>query len=290
MNLLIEWLVQEIRRVLIDRIAHEFINEMTQRDFFFFILGAVSILGMLRLEDMNPPIVFFHIDKTGGTTVCDYLAQQFDHGQIRPVPCGKRVDALAQFFPTAHADLYAHNRKFKHDRAHQLIMGHYDTGILEWFDESPVTTMTVLREPVARVVSLYRYVHEHEELYGKLSVDAQTLGIDAWMRKHVGLWDNAQTRQIAGQRWSSGYKEASEAMLIRAEAMLRQIDYVGVMENLTQFLERVAEGLGWSAPELKRLNQTVRPETVVPPETRAFIEAHTIYDARLYQVAKGIGV
>ena len=264
--------------MLIDRIAHEFINEMTQRDFFFFILGAVSILGILRLQDMNPPIVFFHIDKTGGTTVCDYLAQQFDHGQIRPVPCGK------------HVDLYAHNRKFKHDRSHQLVMGHYDTGILECFDESPVVTMTVLREPVARVVSLYRYVLEHDELYGKLSVDAQTLGIDGWMRKHAGLWDNAMTRQIAGQRWSSGYKEASESMLIRAEAMLRQIDYVGVMENLTQFLERVAEGLGWSAPEPKRLNPTVRPETVVPPETRAFIEAHTVYDARLYQVAKGIGV
>ena len=234
---------------------------------------------------MNPLVVFFHIDKTGGTTVCDYLARQFPQEQIKPVPIGKAQD-LVGIAPTTYGDLYAANRKFSILPGQRLIMGHYDTGILDYL-LCDVITMTVLREPVARVVSLYRYVEAHDELYGNLSLDARRLGLEGWLRRYVDLWDNAMTKQLAGVRWSTGHQEVDERVYQMAVDRLKAIDYVGITKHLPIFLEKVASGMGWDAPEPKRLNATLSlNHPIIDEGTMAFIEAHTKYDTRLYQVAE----
>lgn len=233
---------------------------------------------------MNPVIVFFHIDKTGGTTVCDYLARQYPQEQIKPVPVGKRLD-FAENVPTTHSDLYAANRKFYPLAGERLIMGHYDTRILDYLPDD-VITLTVLREPVARVVSLYWYVYEHEDLYGNLAKEAQSMGMDGWLRRYVDLWDNAMTKQMAGCRWSTGHMHADEMMYQMALIRLKKIRYVGITSRLMPFLCRFARDMGWDAPEPKRLNGTVT-RAAIRPEVRRFIEAHTQYDARLYQEAGG---
>lgn len=289
MQPLIDLILTELRRVLVDRLVNEIIGEMTFREFAFFILGVLCTLLILGLQDMQPTVIFFHIDKTGGTTVRDYLSQQYPREQIRPVPGMPAIDQTAVLYPVTHQDLYAHNRKFKRDRTQRLIMGHYDTGILDYFDDD-VVTMTVLREPVARVVSLYRYVRENEPRYAGLSRDAQVLGFDAWARKYCDLWDNAMTKQLAGVRWSSGWTPASNAVYQLAEQMLRELTFVGLTERLDLFLDCVADEMGWDAPEPRRLNRTQAPDTPVSRDTRAFIMQHTAWDRQLSNVAKEIAV
>lgn len=51
MNFLIEYIVSEIRRVLIDRLVNEMIGEISQREFVFFVMGIILTLLMLELSN-----------------------------------------------------------------------------------------------------------------------------------------------------------------------------------------------------------------------------------------------
>jgi len=50
MNPLIEWIVAEIRRVLVDRLVGEIVNGMTFREFVYFVLGVICTLLILELR------------------------------------------------------------------------------------------------------------------------------------------------------------------------------------------------------------------------------------------------
>ena len=50
MNPLIEYIVSEIRRVLVDRLVNEFVGEISQREFIFFLMGMILTLLILELR------------------------------------------------------------------------------------------------------------------------------------------------------------------------------------------------------------------------------------------------
>lgn len=239
---------------------------------------------------MNKPLIFFHIDKCGGTTVQAYLAKQFRQDEIKPVRYPNNSISAKATYPTiSHfdMDLYEFNRKFVYDPCYRLIMGNYDTGILNKIPV-PIVSLVVLRQPVERVVSLYQYVRREVGVFGQLAMDAETMGADKWIRQYVGLWENAMTLQLAGVRWSSEvYRQANEAIYQQAVRQLRAIHYIGIVPRLDELLMKLAEDMGWMPPEPKRLNVSVR-EVEVSAETRSFIETHCQYDIDLYQVAKEI--
>lgn len=236
---------------------------------------------------MQKTVVFIHIDKCGGMTLRDYLASQFPAEQIRPVPCPEELVSVKPTYPITHMDLFEHHRQYRRNPHYKLVMGHYDTGILRYFDE-PIVTVTVLRDPVERVVSLWKFIRREGLAHRQLAEDANQLGLDGWIRKYVGLWENAMVRQIAGVRWSSErWLAVDEVLYQQAVDRLIEIDYIGILPRLDDLLANLAEEMGWMQPEPKRLNASVR-QVDVSAETRAFIEQHCRYDIDLYQVAEGI--
>src|SRR5207249_5331452 len=95
------------------------------------------------METMDSPvIVFVHVPKTGGMTLHSILSRQL-HG------------VFAESMDEVQAALNALDET-ELDRL-ELVAGHVPYGVHE-FLRRPVTYVTLLREPVERVVSHYWFV------------------------------------------------------------------------------------------------------------------------------------
>lgn len=228
-------------------------------------------------------LVFLHIDKTGGTSLYDMLASHFTKPEIMPVP--RHPERGKAAYPVADPDLHAANRLFSQRirAAHRLVMGHYDWGVVQYIPNPFV--ITVLRDPVERFASLYRYICQRPKQYGVLSRQARKMGAAWFAHHHTHLYAEAMTRQLAGARWTAN-APADEAMYQTALQNLRRCDVVMTTANLNASAGALALRLGWQPAELPVTNTT--EPTPITNKAIAIAEQHMVYDQRLFNQAERI--
>ncbi len=224
------------------------------------------------------PLIFMHVPKTAGTTLTTFLDQQFDREQICP------HEVIHQ------AHLYTREQF----QGYKLIRGHLNYDHIEGL-LSPGRLITVLREPIARTISQYRFFRREGEGLRKQYPGA-TATVDAAMsqsleqflrnptpevRHHI---DNMQTRQSAGYGFAFNPAAGDEAILSRAMENLRRFDLVGLTEALPQTLELLCWLYAWYAPpQVEQLNQAPPQEDfkVTGAEYELLHELNRL-DLRLY--------
>lgn len=219
-------------------------------------------------------VVFLHIDRTGGMALRESLAAQFDYEAIRPVPHHRGTRLQPTSYPLdTQADLEWQNQHYEHDERHELVMGHWDAGILDKIPGEK-TVISVLRNPAERAASLWRYICA-EPMYGQLGVEARQLGMVDFLYKYRVLWVNAMSTQLAGTRWSANGGAALDA--------IERIDYVGVTEYLDKFGEKLGAGLGFDLA-IDKLNGT--KGAAIPAEVYDMVVNEAPHDIYLYKIAK----
>jgi hypothetical protein len=172
-------------------------------------------------------LVFLHIEKCGGTTLHDMLSTQFAPELI----CPERHDGLGDWTVNELA-------------VFDLFSGHFDLACCRSIPGT-VRFMTMLREPKARLLSLYRFwrAHRpdpHRDRYNLLrmarSMSPEAFFADPLVSGHVSI-----RNAIAGQltRTSNRMLLAPEDPILcdpsmavdRAWAALEQFEAVGIMER-----------------------------------------------------------
>lgn len=229
-------------------------------------------------------LVFLHIDKTGGMSVRETLARQFAYTEIMPVPHNPNASEKWIDYPIADSDLLLANRMFwmHYQPRYKLVMGHYDWDIVGWIDEPII--LTVLREPLAWFMSLYRYICQEQAMYGDMAAKARANGPLWFAQEHPYFWTNAQTAQLGGVRWSGGGKVDASVYSV-ARRNLEHCHYVGVTEALDEFVADVHQGMGWALPDVPTRNVT-RYEADPTPEVEDLIRHGCHYDYLLYEQAR----
>jgi hypothetical protein len=242
-------------------------------------------------------VAVLHIEKTAGTSLAVYLAELFPGSS--PIDSYDNIPAhLFQPLPVDAATT-------------PLLRGHLDLPALRRMGGSRFTIL-LLREPRARLLSLYRYLRSmdpaslpehlrhyclqaaHEsgllEYLNHPSSEVQDFISNIYVRRLTGLYATGATRDPL--------EEDGEGALAAAIEALNGIEFVGVVEQMELSMNRLAAALGRPPlAEIPRENvlanlqakpgggfQQHQVESVTP-EVEAALERHTRFDSLIYRLA-----
>lgn len=219
------------------------------------------------------PIIFVHIPKTGGMTFAPIITRNFPRESVIQISgtlasCGERVSRLPD---SSRAEI-------------KCIYGHVPLGLHRWLSH-PAAYITLLRNPVDRLVSAYYYSLRHPEWPFHELIVKQHLSLHEFAASEAAAeLHNAQTRMLSG----SDEPVSTVDTLDIAKANLRQrFAFVGLTERFDEsvLLCRKLLGLSGGFYLKKNINRRRLPLNQIPSRTVALIEERNSLDLELYDVA-----
>jgi hypothetical protein len=224
-------------------------------------------------------LLFIHCPKTAGTTFFTLLSAHYPSGEIYRSQAGRLQDALQEHgWPVV--------------ARYRLMRAHYDTSITRFFPRRPVC-VTMLRDPVERIISYYEHVrrspnHKHHRrvIEGKMSL-AQ------FMDPPLARSDtsNFQVRQLAGAIRGPARGLPDSVLLEIARVNLEECAYFGITERFDESLSLLHFTFGWRSIEAyENLNVSPTPTRRGDhqDEVIAKIEEANVLDVQLYRHARRV--
>jgi len=218
-------------------------------------------------------LIFLHIPKTAGTTLNRIIEWQYSPFAIftmDPYRIRATAERLKQL-PEARR------------RRLQVVRGHLSYGVHEFLPQG-ATYITMLRDPVARVLSAYYFVLRRplNPLHWKLK--RERLGVEDCLRLFPDR-QNLQCRFIAGVKDTVTGDE--RLLAIAKENLTRSFSVVGISERFEESLMLMATIFAWEIPfyENCRVAKT-RPQ--IDPGAVEMIRDYNRLDLELYEFGTGL--
>jgi len=224
-------------------------------------------------------LIFLHIWKAGGSTLHDIIERQYPDDTIYSIDGSRYEASMSEFKQLPESD-----------RAElRVVKGHMDFGLHEYLPR-PCTYITMLREPLNRVISDYYYIMETPTHNFYEFMTARKMTLDEFASTPESpLFDNVQTRVLSGLSWSVPYGECTDDMLELAKQNIETyFTVVGLTEQFDKTLILLQKELGWRniAYVKKNVTKTRAKKSDVPKETIDLIKQYNRLDVELYRYAK----
>lgn len=229
-----------------------------------------------------PLVLYLHVPKTGGTTLTNILSTVYH----RPGVAGDRVYDGVYYYPAGFElqewdapEPDASTRDVLQRGDLRAVVGHFHYGLYRYTSRR-FERVTMLRDPVDRMLSLYRHMQRHRGL----TVDLEDFVQQPPLREA----DNGQTRRLSGELRSLG--DRSQHMLDAALAHLDEIKVVGITERFDESVVLMSRRLQWDeipSPYYPRNVETQRPRTrAISPTVCDLIRENSELDVALYEAAR----
>lgn len=233
------------------------------------------------MADEDPQVLLFmHIPKTGGTTLRQILERIY--------PQRETVRIYKE--RTADPEGYLRRILEEDERCVSLVEGHFAFGLHEVLPR-PSAYLTMVRDPVERVLSQYHSLRRYEN--HPLHDQARSMSFREYVSEPI-TWevDNGQVRFLSGDTpapHEGEFDDLEERHLRDAKRVVDEEDViVGVTDRFDLSILLAADRLGWSTPNYVRRNVgSERPAVEdLPAETLELIEERNRLDMELYQHAR----
>ncbi len=259
-------------------------------------LGSADPMGGDRLEVwLGPKVTFLHLEKTAGMAVTSVLTARFHPMQIDPDPRRTFPPHVLTPLPPFLLDRV---------RRYALVWGHYDLPSIRCLGQDRFV-FTMLREPKARILSLYRYwrataaqdvgwagMNQPVLAAQRLSLADFLDSDDPAITDHI---DNFYVRRLTGLYRSGNDADPvgrdPQRSLAEALAALATLDFVGLTEDTDGALRALAETLRFTPPAaVPRVNVTPKtpgdPHALAgDPRVEAALQRLTALDSVIYEAA-----
>jgi len=215
-------------------------------------------------------LIFLHIPKTAGTTLNRIIEWQYSPLSIFTIdPHGIR--ATPERFKTL-----SEQRR----RQLRVVRGHMVYGIHEFLPQG-ATYITMLRDPVARLLSAYSFILRRplNPMHRKLK--RGRLGVEAFIQLTPNR-QNLQCRILAGVEDVNCDQRLLD---VAKENITKSFSVVGLCERFEESLMLIANAFGWEIPYYEnRKVSKVRP--TFDPGVVNMIQEHNRFDMELYEFAR----
>lgn len=222
-----------------------------------------------------------HIPKTAGTSLRVGLVEAFGEEEIGFVYRLHPGVPVSRFVED-------YNRRYAQS---SVIYGHFAYGLHEKLGVT-ARYFTILRDPLARAVSLYR--HEFRNSGALYHAEARAMGIGEFCRNPPSMqFNNSMVRMLAGQlqqegKWFLQFDASMTELYALAKKHIREsFAYVGLTETLGHDRNRLEDILGRPI-RIGRHNTDPDPpvlDTLARGDLLAIQEAFE-YDQKLYDYVR----
>lgn len=221
-------------------------------------------------------LIFLHIPKAAGSTLHPILERHFSRN-VRHTIYYDVENRMAHFRGLPLAD--------RNDV--RLLKGHFPYGLHDSL-VGKTTYVTLLRNPIERVVSHYYYVKRTPRHYLYDQVISTKMGLADYVRSGItGELDNGQVRLLAGVDQAIPFGSCTREHLDIAKHHVEQdFALVGLSERFDESLVLMCIVLGWAwLPYYRNLNVTKgRPQhREIDPDVIAAIRETNRFDIELYE-------
>jgi hypothetical protein len=265
----------------------------------------MSVANQTHLQVTGPRqavVHFFHVLKTGGTSLTHVLEARFPQSEVCPA---RLLSQLVQLSP----DILGH---------YKLFTGHFGHN-LKRFVRRPIKHITLVRDPVAHVISIYHHFRRDPShpLYEK--IHRQEMSLADFVRDddaipfvhnpqsfHFGFWHQVWNPETMLRAMQAGPAAALEVrktqhaqfrtalswrLLEEVFADLNSFAFVGITEQMEASGQLLAYTFGWRdfgpIPFLNASKDATGRHGISPP-TLSVIRDLTRWDAELYNYARDL--
>lgn len=215
--------------------------------------------------------IFLHIPKAAGSTLNTAFRWRYRSQMLTLTTLNKPLDAIEEFPWEKRAQA-------------RIVAGHVHYGIHEYIPRR-CEYVTILREPVARVLSLYKYIlrtttHPLHDRFRRSAVGLEEYASGDMDGNQV---DNGQTRQVAGIQSGDVGPDVLDAALRNLETFR----VVGLMERFDESFILLRRALAWRVPIYVTRNASESgPKVEVTDEAIRIIGERNQADFALYEAAQ----
>ena len=224
-------------------------------------------------------VIFIHIPRTAGVSLDAILERQYNPAKIYSLYSPEKLEKFKHLDDEKKANI-------------QLLNGHFMSyGIHERLP-NPSTYITMMRDPVDRVISHYYFVRRSPNHYLHETVMSNNMTLQEYVGSELSIEiNNGQTRLLAGLKENPGIGigKGFPEMLDSAKKNIEEnFAVVGLMEEFDKSLILFKKALGWSETFYLKRNETKNRKALkeVPENIIQTIRDYNEMDIDLYDYAK----
>lgn len=234
-----------------------------------------------REKPVEKTILFLHIPKCAGTTLnMEILKKRFE------------PDELILFYDHNNDEITEQLKRMNREKKIKCISGHFYFGIHRYYTSRPTTYITILRDPIERIISHYYQVRRWKPHHLYRQVTEGNITLKEYVEnKTTCELNNGQVRVLVGLDMNPPFGQCTGEMLAQAKENLKKhFAVVGISERFDEFLQLLGHKFGWEIPPYKNLNvsDNRKKRDDIDRETLAVIEKYNQLDMELYRFARDL--